>query len=196
MDEKEEKIEETEEVADTEYSKDDTLDDSVISEETQGETIKKLREKLKKALDEKQQYLTAWQKDKADFLNARKRDKEDKEHFVKFANENLIVELLPVLQSFEMAFANKEAWEKIDKNWRTGVEYIYNQLKTVLESNGLKQIDPIGKKFDPMRDEAIEYVPVSDEKQDHVITDVIQKGYEFHGKTLVAPKVRVGAKPN
>jgi len=195
MDEKEEKIEESE-IADTEYSKDDTLDDSVIAEEHQGETIKKLREKLKKALDEKQQYLASWQKDKADFLNARKRDKEDRETFVKFANENLIAELLPVLQSFEIAFANKESWEKVDKNWRIGVEYIYSQLKTVLEGNGLKQINPIGLKFDPMRDEAIEYVPVIDEKQDHIITEVIQNGYELHGKTLVAPKVKVGAKPN
>ncbi len=153
------------------------------------ETIKKLREKLKKALEEKQEYLTGWQKDKADFINAKKRDEQDKKDFVRFANENLIAELFPVLDSFNMAMGNKEVWEKVDKNWRMGVEYIANQLKKVLEEHGLKEIDPIGQKFDPMRDEAIE-----DGKDSDVITTVIAKGYELNGKIVKAPKVKVGEK--
>ncbi|OHA19797.1 MAG: nucleotide exchange factor GrpE [Candidatus Taylorbacteria bacterium RIFCSPHIGHO2_01_FULL_45_63] len=168
------------------------LDDSVVAEESALETVKKLREKLKKVTEEKQAYLNGWQKDKADFLNARKRDKEEKDQFIKFANENLITELLLVLQSFEIAFANKESWEKVDKNWRVGVEYIYNQLKSVLESSGLKEINPFSQKFDPTRDEAVEYVPVTDEKQNHVVIEVIQKGYSLNGRQLVAPKVKVG----
>ena len=132
------------------------LDDSVVAEESVGETIKKLREKLKLALAEKQEYLTNWQKDKADFLNIRKRDKEERENFIKFSNENLIGELLPVIQSFNMAMGNTEVWEKVDKNWRAGVEHIANQLKGALENNGLKELTPIGEKFDPMRDDALE----------------------------------------
>jgi len=104
----------------------------------------------------------------------------------------LIEELLPVLGSFEMAFGNKEAWEKADKNWRMGVEYIYNQIKTVLEGNGLVEVNPIGQKFDPKRDEAAEYVPVEDEAQDHVILGVVQKGYDLNGKSIRPPKVKVG----
>ena len=157
------------------------LDDSVVAEESALETVKKLREKLKKVTEEKQAYLNGWQKDKADFLNARKRDKEEKDQFI-----------LLVLQSFEIAFANKESWEKVDKNWRVGVEYIYNQLKSVLESSGLKEINPFSQKFDPTRDEAVEYVPVTDEKQNHVVIEVIQKGYSLNGRQLVAPKVKVG----
>ncbi len=173
-------------------SADAGLDDSVVSEESSAETIKKLREKLKKALVEKQEYLTGWQKDKAEFVNARKRDAESQKEFMKFANESLMAELTAVLDSFGMAFANKEAWEKVDKNWRTGVEYISNQLKKVLEDNGLKEINPEGQPFDPMRDEAIEYEPVTDAKWDHVVTSVIQKGYSYNGRTLKAPKVKVG----
>jgi molecular chaperone GrpE len=168
------------------------LDDSVVAEEAAGDTIKKLREKLKKALAEKQEYLTGWQKDKAEFVNARKRDIESQKDFIKFANENLMAELIAVLDSFGMAFANKEAWEKVDKNWRTGVEYISNQLKKVLEDNGLKEINPEGQKFDPMRDEAIEHEVVTDEKWNHMVTAVIQKGYSYNGRTLKAPKVKVG----
>ncbi len=168
------------------------LDDSVVAEESVGETIKKLREKLKLALAEKQEYLTNWQKDKADFLNIRKRDKEERENFIKFSNENLIGELLPVIQSFNMAMGNTEVWEKVDKNWRAGVEHIANQLKGALENNGLKELNPIGEKFDPMRDEALEYVPVTDRNHDHKIITVVQKGYTLNDKNIVAPKVKVG----
>ncbi len=170
----------------------DALDDSVVSEENAQDTIQKLRADLKKARAEKQEYLTGWQKDKADFVNARKRDQESQKDFIKFSNENLLTELIPVLDSFNMAFGNKELWEKVDKNWRVGVEYISNQLKKVLEEHGVTEIDPTGQKFDPMRDEAVEYAPVTDEAQDHVVTAVIQKGYSLNGKIIKAPRVKVG----
>lgn len=168
---------------------DENLDDSVVAEENAGETIKKLREKLKKTLEEKQEYLTGWQKAKAEFINARKRDEESQKEFIKYANENLICELFPVLDSFNMAMGNKETWERVDKNWRMGVEYIANQLKKVLEDHGLMEINPIGKTFDPLRDEAIE-----DGKESNIITTVISKGYSLNGKILKAPKVKVGEK--
>ena len=175
---------------------DDTLDDSVIAEENMGETIKKLREKLKKSQSEAQEYLTGWQRAKADLINARKRDEEDRKEFMKFANERLIEGLIPVLESFDMAMGNKEAWEKVDKNWRVGVEYIYSQLKKILSDSGLEDIDPIGLKFDPARDEASEYVPVVSADKDHVITQVVQKGYSLNKKPMRPPKVKVGEYKN
>ena len=177
---------------DIKIEEDENLDDSIIAEESARDIIKNLREKLKKALEEKQEYLTGWQRAKADFINTRKRDEESQKEFVKYANEGLISELIPVLDSFSMAMGNKELWEKADKNWRTGVEYIANQLKKTLEDYGLKEIDPIGQKFDPMRDEAIEHVPVEDAKQNDTVVFVIQKGYSLNGKVLKAPKVKVG----
>ncbi len=170
----------------------DTLDDSVVAEEAMGETIKKLREKLKKTEAEKQEYLTGWQRAKADMVNARKRDEEDRKDFMKFANERLIEDLIPVLASFDMAMGNKEAWEKADKNWRVGVEYIYSQLTKALTDNGLKEINPINEKFDHAHHEATSYEPVTDEKLDHVILQVVQKGYSLNGKVLKAPIVKVG----
>ncbi|MEK7213896.1 MAG: nucleotide exchange factor GrpE [Patescibacteria group bacterium] len=177
---------------DVKIESDDTLDDSVIAEETAIGMVKTLKEKLKKAIEEKQEYLNNWQKDKAEFMNARKRDQEVQKDFARFLNESLISELIPVLDSFNMAMGNKEVWEKADKNWRTGVEYIANQLKKVLEDFGLKELNPIGLPFDPMRDEAIEHEQVDDEKKNHIVTFVISKGYELNGKVLKAPKVKVG----
>ena len=180
------------EVDDVVIESDDTLDDSVIAEENMAETIKKLRAKLKKSQADASEYLTGWQRAKADFVNARKRDEEERKEFIKFSNERLIESLIPVLESFDLAMANKEVWEKVDKNWRVGVEYIYSQLKKTLNESGLEEINPLGEKFDPARDEAAEYVPVTEEKQDHVITQVIQKGYSLNKKSMRPPKVKVG----
>ncbi|NQV88379.1 MAG: nucleotide exchange factor GrpE [Parcubacteria group bacterium] len=156
------------------------------------DVVNKIKVKLKACEVEKQEYLDGWQRAKAEFINIRKRDEEDKKEFIKFAEENLISELIPVLESFEMAKSDKTVWESVDKNWRAGVEHIHKQLLKVLHDNNLKEIDPKGEKFDPMRDEAISHEEITDESKDHVIIDVIQKGYSLNGKQLKAPRVVVG----
>ena len=170
----------------------DTLDDSVIAEENSAAAIKKLREKLKKCEADKQEYLTGWQRAKADMVNGRKREEEERKEFTEFANARLIEDLLPVLESFDMAMGNKEAWEKADKNWRIGVEYIYSQLRKALEENGVTEINPMGQPFDQAHHEAISYEPVEDQKMDQKIVAVVQKGYALNGKEIKAPKVKVG----
>lgn len=186
--------------ADDNFAKNDSTMDDVVFEDEDGEgnvtnpaaKIKQLRDKLKKSEAERMEYLAGWQRAKADLVNARKRDEEDKREFIKYANEDLIGEILSVLDSFDMAFANKEAWEKVDKNWRIGVEYIYSQLLSALERFGLKVINPVGQKFDPNHHVSIESVSVTDKTQEGMIVDVIQKGYELGGKVIRAPKVKVG----
>ena len=154
--------------------------------------IKKLREKLKVAVAEKQNYLEGLQRERADFVNYKKREEGEKLELIKFATERLIDDLIPVLQNFEMAFSNKEAWEKVDANWRTGVEYIYTHLKQTLLGSGLEEINPVGEQFDPYRDEALEHITVSDKAKDHVIIEVNQKGYKLNGKIIRPAKVKVG----
>ena len=168
------------------------LDDSVVAEENAAEAIRKLRERLKNSEAERMEYLTGWQRAKADSINARKREETERAEFVKFANERLIENLIPVLESFDLAMGNKETWEKADKNWRTGVEYIYSQLKKALNEAGLEEINPIGQTFDHSRDEAAEHVPVHSETENHKILAVVQKGYSLNGRILRPPKVKVG----
>ena len=95
------------------------------------EKIAKLKAKIKELEFEKSEYMNGWQRERADFVNYKKRVENERVETIKFANENLIAELLAVIESFDMAFSNKEAWEKVDKTWRVGVEYIHTQfLKT------------------------------------------------------------------
>lgn len=178
------------------------IDEEFVPEDGEGNTgtqkdiVKDLREKLRKALDEKQEYLLGWQRAKADFVNARKREDESRKELLKYANEGLISELIPALDSFTMAFANKENWEKVDKNWRQGVEYIYSQLKGTLEANGLKEFDPKGDTFDPERHHAIGTVAVEEKNLDHKVVEVVQKGYELSGKLIRPANVKIGEYKN
>lgn len=152
----------------------------------------KLRAKIKELEKKNAELLDNWQRDKAEFINARKRDEEAKMEFLKFSKADIIGEIIPVLDSFYSAFKNKEAWEKVDKNWRVGVEYIHSQLMTVLTGHGLKVINPVGLDYDHNRDEAIEMVKIDDKSKDGKILEVVTVGYELNGKEIRAPKVRVG----
>jgi len=154
--------------------------------------IKKLREELKAVRKERDEYLTGWQRAKADFINARKDEEKSRAEFVKSANKELVLDILTTLDNFDMAFANKEAWEKVDKSWRTGVEYIYNQLLGTLEQNGLNQLVPLGQEFDPNIHTSVESVPVEKPEDEHKILEVVQKGYTLHGSLIRSPKVKVG----
>jgi molecular chaperone GrpE len=145
-------------------------------------------DKLKAERDE---YLAGWQRAKADYANYKKQMEASMADFRSMANEGLIEELLPVLSSFEMAFSNKEAWEKADKNWRAGVEYIYSQIKGVLEQNGLKEIDPIGQKFDHSKHEAVKYEPTNDKGKEGTVSRVLERGYMLGNKLLRPAKVIV-----
>ena len=162
----------------------------------EGELVKKLRIKLKNAEEKAQEYLTGWQKERAESVNLRKRLEEEKKEFAKFAKEDIATEIIPVLDSFESAFKNKEAWEKVDKNWRQGVEYIHSQLIGVLSNHGVSVVSPLGEKFDPTRDEAIETVAVENPEDDHKILEVVSAGYKLQNKIIRAPKVKIGEYKN
>lgn len=169
-----------------------TDDDILFEGEDIGDgKIKKLQKELKKCKAERQEYLDGWQRVKADFVNAQKDFEKKRREYSLYATEKLIEDILPVIDSFDMAIANREVWERVDENWRVGVEYIYNQLISTLQANGVEQFNPIGETFDPTHHTSVEQVPAESEEQDHVITSVTQKGYRLKDKLLRSPKVTV-----
>lgn len=173
------------------YIDDVLFDEAGISAGTE-EKITELKEKLKKCSAERKEYLDGWQRARADFLNFKKGEEKSKENFIKFAKEGLVNELIPTLDSFVTAFSNKEAWEKTDKNWRVGIEYIYSQLFTTLRANGLEEVSPNQETFDPQKHDCVETTPVPDKKMDGIILETVRNGYSLNGKILRAAKVKVG----
>ncbi len=97
-------------------------DELVFEEETENtapDLAKKIRTLQKKVADleaKNAELLLNWQKDKADFVNLRRKDEEAKKDIISFARKNMVAEVLPVLESFESAMKNKEVWEKVDHN--------------------------------------------------------------------------------
>jgi molecular chaperone GrpE len=158
------------------------IDDSVVAEEAQGETIKKLRTRLKEAEAKTKEHLDNWQRAQAEFINLRKRDEEAQSQFVKFAKSSILEELIPVLDSFTLALSHGHK----------DVEPIYNQLLSILKSHNLSLIDPAGELFDPRLHEAVGMVETNKEEEDHKVLDVFQKGYLLGDKVLRPAKVRIG----
>jgi molecular chaperone GrpE len=183
---------EEEEISDGTENADDVEFLSEDEDANPAATIKKLREKLKRCSAERQEYLEGWQRIRADFVNSRKNEEENRKRIGTNVREDVVRDLLPVLDSFAMAFANKEAWEKADKNWRMGVEYIHAQLVAALGGYGLEEFSPLGETFDPESSVAIESVPSDKKEDDHLVLEVIQKGYRMNGKVLRPATVKVG----
>jgi len=182
-----------------EIIKDDIPEDDmdIELEETEFEGVsmkdkqKKLREQLKEAKAQAQEYLTGWQTERADFANYKAEEEKKRKERLDGMRLNLISDFFPVLDSFDMAFANKEAWEKVDQNWRTGVEYIHNQFMNTLDGYGIGMIDQTDVTFDPVMHEPSETVNVDSADQDNKVVKIIQKGYKAGDTVLRPAKVHV-----
>ena len=171
----------------------ETEDDIVIEDEDSNiaSDIKKLRERLKKCTKEKEEYLDGWQRAKSDFVNSRKDQEKKMSAFKKFAEESLVYDLFPVIDSFEMAFDN-EGWKKVDKTWQDGIKCLYNQFISVLKNHNVEQLEPSGKKFDLQEHESLGEIDSKSKGEDGVVIEYVRRGYKINGKVLRPAQVRVG----
>ena len=160
-------------------------------EEDLKKTLKKFRADLKTCQKEKEEFLTGWQKERADFANYKKDENERKTMFSESTRERILAKFLTVIDSFNMAFADKEAWMKVDENWRKGVEYIYSQMSGIFEEYGVKEIGVIGEKFDANIHQSIEMTPTDKKEQEHTVSNVIQKGYKLGERVIRPARVNV-----
>ena len=160
-------------------------------EEDLKKTLKKLRADLKAAKAEKEEYLTGWQKERADFANYKKEEENRKAMFSEAVRERILTRFLTVLDSFNLAFANREAWEKVDPNWRKGVEYIYSQMNDIFKEYGVMPVGEVGESFDPNIHQSIDMVATNKREQDHKIAVVVQRGYKLGGRIIRPARVNV-----
>ena len=148
-----------------------------------------LLEEVKKGKD-------GWDKmlrNQADLENTRKRLDREKQEFVKFANEGLILDLLNVLDDLERTVDLAESSKEDLAAFLKGVEMILAHLYEMLKNHGVKPIEAEGKIFDPNFHEALMQVE-NKELPEHTIIEVLQKGYLIHGRVLRTAKVKVSKK--
>lgn len=127
------------------------------------------------------------QRVQAEFENYKKRVERDQSDFVKTASKDLIINLLPVLDNFELALKNLDKENQIVK----GFELVFRELMDILQKQGLKVIEAEGL-FNPYFHEAL--MQEESDKEDNTILEVFQKGYMLGGKLIRSTKVKVGRK--
>lgn len=150
-------------------------------------------QELSESTQKAQEYFDKLLRLHAEFENFKKRSLIQREQFLKFANEGLIRELIGILDNFELAF---ESANKMDdfKSLHQGVEMILKQIHNLLEKNGVKKIECVGKPFDPAQQEAIGQVETNEHPENTVVEEV-QKGYLLEDRLLRPTVVRVSKKP-
>src|SRR5256885_4819128 len=135
---------------------------------------------------ERDEYLAHLQRTQAEFDNYRKRMLRDQTLHLERATANLIEQLLPVLDSFELALGS--GGTDVER-LRKGVELVYGEFLGALEKAGLERIEAHGKPFDPEEHEAVMHV--EDDGGDPGVRDVVRSGYRFKGRVLRPAMVKV-----
>jgi molecular chaperone GrpE len=144
-----------------------------------GEAGSDLEQRLKQAEQAAQENHDAWLRAKAESDNFRKRSQTEIANAHKFAVENFAGELLAVKDSLEAALTSDTATAE---NMRAGVELTLRQLKSVFEKFSIREIDPLGQKFDPHFHQAISATPA--DADPNTVLQVLQKGYLLHDRVI------------
>ena len=127
----------------------------------------------------------------ADFDNYRKRTLKEKIELTKFAGEDVLKGLLPVVDDFERGLKNLELATDLEA-MKEGINLIYNKFRDFLTQKGLKEIEALNADFNTDFHEAITKIPVEDKAMSGKIVDVVQKGYTIDDKVVRFSKVVVG----
>ena len=166
-----------------------------IKEEKKAEEPKehKKEHKKDKKLEELQNEVNTL-KDKnmriaAEMVNTLRRKDEETNRLLKYSNESLITELLPVIDNFERAL-NVDVTSNDVESYQKGMTMIYNSLKNILEKFEVKEIEAIDKEFDPSFHQAV----MQEEKEgtkENIVIEVLQKGYTYKDKVIRQAMVKV-----
>ena len=125
----------------------------------------------------------------AEFENSRKRLEKERIDFLKYANEGLILDFLPILDNLEIAEHHiKES--KDFKAVQEGVDMIQSQIQAFLKDIGIERIKALGEKFDPHLHEAIE-IEESNDKDEGIIIEELKPGYNFNGRLIRPASVKI-----
>lgn len=143
---------------------------------------KKIDPKIEELKNHVEEYKNKYLRALADYQNFEKRVREEKDEIRRIANRDLILRLLTFLDNLDKAdvFIKDEGLKMIKDNF-------YN----ILKSEGLEEIDVLGREFDP---HMAEVVDVIEGKEDNIVVEVLRRGFKYHGKVLRVAQVKVSKK--
>lgn len=164
-------------------SEEDSQEDEI---EKLKETISNLEEDLQKQEEKTNEYLSYSQRLQADFENFKKINEKQTAEIIKFANENLIKNILDSYEDLGRALENASNYDEL----KEGIELINNKLKDTLKKEGLEEIPTKGEKFDPFKHEALMAEAAEDIENGYIIEELM-KGYTLKDKVIKYSKVKV-----
>jgi len=135
------------------------------------------------------EYYDKWVRAHADFENTRKRLEKEKLEFLRFANEDLILGLLPIVNNFDRAINSLPNKDKEDPHLK-GVLLIKDELHKLLENYGVVKVKSVGEKFNPEFHEAVLTID-SDEHPEDTVVEELQAGYTMHDRLIRPAQVKV-----
>jgi molecular chaperone GrpE len=131
----------------------------------------------------------------ADFDNFKKRAAREKQEAIKYANESLLEKLIPSLDAFDMALAaTRGDPSAASPSLQTGINMVYQQLKSALLDAGLEEVDATGKTFDPNLHEAVSQRETAEVEEGQVV-EQLRKGYKLRERLLRPATVIVAKRP-
>jgi len=161
-----------------------------MKEDKKEEKLSELEE-LKKKCEE---YLAGWKRERADFLNYKKEEMERIGQLVKYANEEIILKILPILDNICLAESHVPEDNK-NNAWIDGFLQIKKQLFDFLAKEGIEHIEVMGKPFDPATMEAAGEAEGTEQGRStsgaEIVSEEIQRGYTLHGKVIRPAKVKI-----
>lgn len=168
------------------------LEDEEMSLPDEADKLKKMRDKLKVCEEEKRGYLDGWQRAQADGINYKKDEGKRLEDLGRFITQSMLQDLLPVLDSFDMALRSLQqpVASSQSNQLEQGVLMIRSQLTDIFKKRGVAQIEVTpGEKFDPEKHESIG--EVESEKPTGTVAEEVQKGYTLAGRVIRPARVRL-----
>ena len=153
-----------------------------------------LNDELQKQKSKSDEYFDRFLILQAEFDNAKKRMQRDQQAFVKYANEQILLELLSILDDLERSVEARESHQQDPEAFLKGIEMILSHLYEMLKKHKVHPIEAQGKPFDPNMHEALMQAE-SDEYEEDVVIAELQKGYMLDDRVLRTAKVQVAKKP-
>lgn len=133
---------------------------------------------------QRDEYLASWQRTKADFINYKKEEMKRLEEMAKYGSMDIIKDLIPVLDNFDLALRSLEKEGPVEK----GIYLIRSQIEDILKRRGLEKLSlRPGDEFDPATAEAMTEVP--SEHPPGTVVEEIEPGYRLHDKIIRAARV-------
>jgi molecular chaperone GrpE len=156
--------------------------------------VARLKNEIEAARMEASNNWDLYLRERADLENARKRHQRDKEDALRFANDRLLKEMVPVLDNLERAVAHAEQGGDNNQGLLEGVNMTINQFRKVLEDFGVKPIKAVGASFDPNLHQAMGQIESAEQAPNTVVTE-FQRGYLLHDRLLRPSLVMVAKAP-